>query len=67
MSCPQCGCKVHYSYDGGADDSEPFGDELQRCAACGHVFDIEDSAPEDDEPDEPQRCPDTGDLFDKAR
>lgn len=33
MSCQKCGCKVHYSYDGGADDSEPFGDELQRCAA----------------------------------
>lgn len=48
MACPKCGCKVHYQFDGAADDSQPWP-ELERCAACGQVFDIEDSAPEDDE------------------
>lgn len=51
MACPSCGCKVHYQFN-----SEPdfAGDDerLERCAACGAVFDIEDAAGDDDE-DEP--------------
>ena len=48
MACPQCGCKTTYCYDEG--DDMPGGDErLERCAACGAVFDIEDESPEDDE------------------
>lgn len=50
MACPACGCKVHYQFnseEGFAGDDE----RLERCAACGAVFDIEDAA--DDEDDEP--------------
>ncbi len=49
MACPSCGCKVHYQFN----SEDPFqGDDerLERCAACGAVFDIEDAA--DDEDDE---------------
>jgi hypothetical protein len=48
MSCPKCRCKVSYQYDSG-DDCVQADDSLERCAACGHVFYIEDSADEDDE------------------
>lgn len=52
MACPACGCKVCYQYD-----DEDFGvgdDRLERCAACGHVFDVEDHADEEDgDEDEP--------------
>jgi hypothetical protein len=50
MACPECGCKETYQYNGadfGVDD-----EHLQRCAACGHIFDIEDSADEGDEHEE---------------
>lgn len=49
MSCPKCGCKVHYQYD---DSPEGFGGtpNLERCAACGNIFDIEDA--DDDDCDE---------------
>ena len=50
MACPACGCKETYSYDEG--DSMLGGDEtLERCAACGFIFDVEDHAYEDDEED----------------
>jgi hypothetical protein len=48
MACPSCGCKVHYQFnseEGFAGDDE----RLERCAACGAVFDIEDAAPDEDE------------------
>lgn len=48
MACPKCGCKVHYQYDDG-DDCGPHTEGLERCAACGHIFDIEDSADEEEE------------------
>lgn len=53
MACPKCGCKLHYQYDGGAGWCDYLGDgeiqtDLQRCAACGEVFDIEDSTDDDD-------------------
>lgn len=50
MACPKCGCKVAYQYDGGGgfDGIDGFDERLERCAACGEVFDIEDEAPEDD-------------------
>lgn len=47
MACPACGCKETYQYNDvefGADD-----EGLERCAACGVVFDVEDHAPEDDD------------------
>ena len=47
MACPACGCKETYQYD---DEDEPDDDRLQRCAACGTIFDIDDHADEDDEP-----------------
>lgn len=50
MACPKCGCKVAYQYDPG-DDLEQTDERLERCAACRHVFDIEDSADEEDEPE----------------
>lgn len=49
MACPECGCKVHYPYDDG--DDLCADDNLERCAACGAVFDIEDSAEELDDED----------------
>jgi hypothetical protein len=48
MACPKCGCKVHYQYCD--DDFGPDDERLERCAACGEVFDIEDSPDEDEEP-----------------
>jgi hypothetical protein len=48
MACPACGCKVHYQFnseEGFAGDDE----RLERCAACGAVFDIEDAADDDDD------------------
>jgi hypothetical protein len=48
MACPKCGCKTHYQYDDGFDYGQ--SDEgLERCAACGEIFDAEDAAPEDDD------------------
>lgn len=47
MACPKCGCKVCYQYDDG-DDLGHSDDRLERCAACGEVFDIDEHAPEDD-------------------
>lgn len=48
MACPNCGCKVCYQYDGGHDCG--LDDErLERCSACGHIFDIEDHTPEDED------------------
>lgn len=51
MACPKCCCKTTYPY--GRDtgmDTEVDDDRLERCAACGHIFDVEDHADEDDEP-----------------
>lgn len=50
MACPKCGCKTTYPY--GRDDGSDMvieDDERDRCAACGHVFYIEDHTPEDDD------------------
>ena len=49
MACPKCGCKTVYQYD---DEGEPEDDRLQRCAACGEVFDIDDHAEEEEEDDD---------------
>lgn len=55
MSCPRCGCKVCYDYN---DDDMGLGDDrLERCAACGEIFDIEDHADEDD--DYPEDTPES--------
>lgn len=54
MACPKCGCKVHYQYDSGWDD-EQSDERLERCAACGEVFEIEDAA--DDDYDYPETQP----------
>lgn len=51
MACPKCGCKTVYQFD---DEDEPQDDRLQRCAACGEVFDLDDEADEDDEQPETQ-------------
>lgn len=48
MACPKCGCKVHYQYDSGWD-GEQSDERLERCAACGDVFYIEDAADDEDE------------------
>lgn len=47
MACPQCGCKTTYEYDDGDDCAADT--DLERCAACGLVFPIEDHAPEDED------------------
>lgn len=57
MACPKCGCKTTYPY--GRDDGSDMvieDDERDRCAACGHVFYIEDHTPEDDDLQDAQRC-----------
>lgn len=46
MACPNCGCKVCYVYDD--EIFGPYSESLDRCAACGHIFDIEDHTPEDE-------------------
>ena len=46
MACPKCGCKTVYQFD---DEEDPQDDRLQRCAACGEVFDLDDHADEDDD------------------
>lgn len=51
MACPMCGCKTTYTYDDGDECAMQSDDSLERCAACGHIFDIEDGLYEDD--DEP--------------
>ncbi len=52
MACPRCGCKVSYEFDDHEDDCCGLNDErLERCAACGAVFDIEDQLPEEDDDD----------------
>lgn len=48
MACPKCGCKVTYHYDDSYDGDCDGDDFWERCAACGHVFDI-DLAGDDDE------------------
>lgn len=48
MACPKCGCKTTYQYDDG-DDCGMADDRLERCAACGAVFDVEDHAEEEDD------------------
>lgn len=54
MACPSCGCKVTYQFDDHPECSARATDDnsLERCAACGAVFDIEDHAPEDDDLDD---------------
>jgi uncharacterized protein YbaR (Trm112 family) len=48
MACPECGCKCTYPYDDSQDDAMQASDGLERCAACGHVFELDDELPEDD-------------------
>jgi hypothetical protein len=45
MACPKCGCKTTYQFDTDEDPDE----EWERCAACRHVFHIEDHADEEDD------------------
>ena len=56
MACPKCGCKVTYQY-GEGDGFDPYDDQLQRCGGCGNIFDIEDSADEDEDFDEAAASP----------
>lgn len=49
MACPNCGCKETYYYD-----DEYYGEYyedsgLERCAACGYIFDVEDALPDDED------------------
>ena len=46
MACPRCGCKVCYQFD---DEDDGEDDRLQRCSACGQIFDLDDHADEDDD------------------
>lgn len=50
MACPECGCRESYEFNPDGDDGFGMSDDrLERCAYCGHVFDIEDHTPEDDD------------------
>lgn len=57
MACPNCQCKTTYPYgrDNGMD-SEDDDQDRERCAACGHVFYVEDHLPEDDDDGTCGRC-----------
>lgn len=46
MACLKCGCRERYQFD---DEDDPQDDLLQRCAACGEVFDFDEHADEDDD------------------
>lgn len=48
MACPKCECKTTYPY---VKDDEwmSFEAEKERCAACGHIFFVEDHLEEYDE------------------
>lgn len=46
MACPKCECKETYPYH--EDGWESFTD-IERCASCGLIFDIEESLDEDDD------------------
>jgi hypothetical protein len=48
MACPACGCKVHYQFNS-EDDFAGDDERLERCAACGAVFDLEDAADDEDD------------------
>lgn len=48
MACPLCGCRETYEYDDPEEADYGHGD-LQRCAACGSVFSIDDELTEDDD------------------
>lgn len=52
MACPKCGCKVCYQYDDGEDFGGKVDDRLERCAACGEVFDLDEHQPEGDDDDQ---------------
>lgn len=47
MACPKCGCKVTYQFN--RDDDAPDDDRLERCAACGDVFDVNDHIDEEED------------------
>lgn len=49
MACPKCGCKTTYQCNDADATFAGDDEQLERCAACGEVFDIEDHADEDDE------------------
>jgi hypothetical protein len=51
MACPKCGCKVTYEYAGALEDAlaADLDDRLERCAACGEIFDVDDHVDEDDD------------------
>lgn len=46
MACPKCGCKTVYQFD---NEEDPQDDQLQRCAACGEVFDLDGYVEEEDD------------------
>lgn len=49
MACPKCGCKVTYQYDDSDEDLAASDERLERCSACGEIFDIEEQTPEDED------------------
>jgi hypothetical protein len=63
MACPNCGCKETHTFDADGGDLCQSDDRLERCAACRHVFDVEDHADEDD--DTCPECDGDGDGRDK--
>ena len=49
MACPGCGCKVTYQYNCLDTDFISEGEEYERCAACGFIFDAEFAANDDEQ------------------
>jgi predicted nucleic acid-binding Zn ribbon protein len=47
MACPNCGCQVTYRYDN-EDSIITMIEHLERCAACGEIFDVEMALDDDD-------------------
>ena len=54
MACPNCLCIEVYVYD---DEDEPSDDRLQRCTACGLIFDLDDHIEENNEDEDERQQP----------
>ena len=52
MACPKCNCKVTYPLNA-PDYVPPEEDFWERCANCGHIFDGELEAVDDDDDFDP--------------
>jgi len=48
MACPKCECKTTYHYDPKGLGDFIIDSGQERCANCGHIFDIENDIDDDE-------------------